>query len=103
MRADIYLGVDWMYNFSPIIFDFKQLQVKMLKEHEEIILEGAIKNLKMKLVKVKGAQKFRKQRMWELAAITIGLNIESESILTDVSKLIEQNLQMFSSTPNFFH
>lgn len=33
------LEVDWMFNYSPITFDFKQLQVKLLNQGEKMVLE----------------------------------------------------------------
>lgn len=43
--SDIILGVDWMYYFSPISFDFKQLKVTLSNNNESFLLEGMVENL----------------------------------------------------------
>lgn len=41
---DIILGVDWMYQFSPISFDFKELRISLSNDNETIMLEGMVEN-----------------------------------------------------------
>lgn len=56
---DIILGVDWMYQYSPISFDFKQLKVSLATDKETIMLEGGVDGPVIKLMSGKSVRKCR--------------------------------------------
>lgn len=58
---DIILGVDWMYQFSPISFDFKQLKITLSNDKETILLEGLVENPVVKKMSGKTVKKCREE------------------------------------------
>lgn len=64
---DMILSVDWMTQYSPITFDFQQMQVRLYNEGAKMVLEGEVQQPIMKLVRGKGFKKFANQksrRVW---------------------------------------
>lgn len=60
---DMILGVDWMYQFSPISFDFKQLKISLSKDQEKIMLEGRVENPVVKRMSGKAVKKCRMEEL----------------------------------------
>lgn len=38
--SDLILGIDWLKQFSPIMFDFTPLKLSFMKDGEEVSLQG---------------------------------------------------------------
>lgn len=90
---DIILGVDWMCYFSPITFDFQELNIILSQEGELISLQGFVNQPVMDLVRGKDLREFIQERQKCCATISM------EEIPKDNSELqlgIQGVLQQFS-------
>nr|XP_027099356.1 uncharacterized protein LOC113718666 [Coffea arabica] len=67
---DLILGVDWMHNYSPITFDFRQLKISMFHQGEVVTLHGAVTDATMELIRRKDLRGFlhEKRRCCAIAA-----------------------------------
>lgn len=48
------VGVDWMEQYSPLMFDFKKLYLKLnadVNENEQMLLHGTVKKAFISLVR----------------------------------------------------
>lgn len=59
---DIILGGDWIYQYSPITFDFKELNIQFDKEGDKCVLQGSVQHTTMKLVRGKALKSFNVAR-----------------------------------------
>ncbi|KAL3506817.1 hypothetical protein ACH5RR_032199 [Cinchona calisaya] len=53
---------DWMSQYSPITFDFQQLQIKMNKHGDKVVLRGNVEDSVVKLIRGKDVRKFLKDK-----------------------------------------
>ncbi|XP_071925383.1 uncharacterized protein [Coffea arabica] len=93
---DMILGVDWMVQYNPITFDFKQLLIKLSEENGEMVFEGAAEQPSIKLIRGKAIKKFMQQKHRTLASIC---SVPEDSNSDDVSSLpseISELLHQFS-------
>ncbi|XP_027118691.1 uncharacterized protein [Coffea arabica] len=93
---DMILGLDWMVQYSPITFDFKQLMIKLSEEDGEMVLKGAAEQPSIKLVRGKAIKKFMQQKHRTLASIC---SVPEDSNSDDVNSLpseISELLHQFS-------
>ncbi|XP_027156574.1 uncharacterized protein LOC113757594 [Coffea eugenioides] len=97
---DMILGVDWMVQYSPITFDFKQLLVKLSEEDGKMVLEGVAEQPSMKLVRGKAIKKFMQQKHRNLAAfcsVPEDCNSDDVSPLpSEISELLHQFSDVFA-------
>lgn len=91
---DIILGVDWMYQFSPTSFDFKQLKIILCNDNESIFLEGMVENPVVRKMKGRTIKQCR-QEEWRSKAIC-NIQIESE-VPETLSDLQKEFLDVFES------
>lgn len=56
--CDLIIGVDWIWAFSPMTFDFRKLQLSFDKEGEKVYLYGENANVGIRLQK-----KLKEKRM----------------------------------------
>lgn len=95
---DIILGVDWMYQYSPISFDFKQLRISLANDKETIMLQGGVDNPIIKLMSGKSVKKCRTEE-----AITKAVcNLSSETSTTgtlpvEFTELLSQFSDIFEA------
>lgn len=95
---DIILGVDFMYQYSPISFDFKQLRISLANDKETIMLQGGVDNPIIKLMSGKSVKKCRTEE-----AITKAVcNLSSETSTTgtlpvEFTELLSQFSDIFEA------
>nr|XP_027093474.1 uncharacterized protein LOC113713862 [Coffea arabica] len=90
---DIILGVDWMYQFSPITFDFHSLSIALSSSGSLLHLQGLINQPVMKLVRGKDLRSFIQEKHRHCAA----LQAESqEHQQRDIPEQVEAVLQQYS-------
>lgn len=100
---DMVLGVDWMYQFSPITFDFKHLQIRMEHEGEQYTLKGYVEQPTIQLVRGKALRQYHSQRntaIWrnQLHSISEGNKSSKVSSLPEaVSSLLTQYSVVFET------
>ncbi|XP_071905809.1 uncharacterized protein [Coffea arabica] len=97
---DMILGVDWMVQYSPITFDFKQLLVRVSEEGGEMVLEGAAKQPSMKLIRGKAVKKFMQQKHKTLTSIcSASENSNSDGVSplpSEISELLHEFSDVFA-------
>ncbi|XP_027183746.1 uncharacterized protein LOC113782033 [Coffea eugenioides] len=90
---DIILGVDWMYQFSPITFDFHSLSISLSSSGSLLHLQGLINQPVMELVRGKDLRTFIEEKRRHCAA----LQAESQQHRqVDVPERVEAVLQQYS-------
>lgn len=60
---DLIIGVDWTKAYSPLTFDFRQLQVSFSKDSELVRLQGDDGTAKTRMVKGEVAQKYIRKKL----------------------------------------
>ncbi|XP_071906170.1 uncharacterized protein [Coffea arabica] len=66
---DIILGVDWMYQFSPITFDFHSLSISLSSSGSLLHLQGLVNQPVMELVRGKDLRTFIEEKRRHCAAL----------------------------------
>lgn len=100
---DMVLGVDWMYQFSPITFDFKQLQIRMEQEGEHYTLEGYVEQPTMHLLKEQALHRYqaiKSKELWrtQLQSLSESRPPQEVSPLPSIiAKLLEQYSVVFET------
>lgn len=60
---DIILGVDWMFQYSPITFDFRKMVITLAQEGEELSLHGSVDHPSIQLVRGKARHEFVREQL----------------------------------------
>ncbi|KAL3527963.1 hypothetical protein ACH5RR_012619 [Cinchona calisaya] len=87
---DIILGVDWMFQYSPFVFDFRQLLIQLHQEGESITLSGKLEVPTIKVVKGKAVKKFQKERF--KACNSVELHCKNSNQVTPLPNAISELL-----------
>lgn len=87
-----------MIDYTPITFDFKQLQIKLMKDGSEMVLEGMMKQPVMKLLLDKEEER-KLGKLQQRRAISF--NISSSSAY-QVSSNLGQISELLKSFPDVF-
>lgn len=87
-----------MKHYSPITFDFKAFNVRMLQEGQEITLQGSVKNPILKLIRGDDIADLRKDQQRGHTRISLSsMEAEEQVTLPDgVSQLLAQFSDIFA-------
>lgn len=98
---DIILGVDWMFQYSPIIFDFHRLNITLYNDGNVMELQGQVDMPLMKLVRGEDLREFILYKNRCLA--TLHTNSNNPSIATlpiEITNLLNQFPEVFQTPKN---
>lgn len=89
-RWDIILGVDWMYQFSPIFFDFKKLKISLSNDDDhQMVLQGTLESPTVKRMNGKEVKKFHSEAAARSITCQVtSLSAEHSVLPTEISDLL---------------
>nr|XP_027064416.1 uncharacterized protein LOC113690623 [Coffea arabica] len=96
---DIILGVDWMYQFSPITFDFHTLSIALSNQGQLLHLQGLINQPAMELVRGKDLRPFIEAKRRECASLHVESKGDQKEIIPEVVEEVLQQYSMVFATP----
>ncbi|XP_027122021.1 uncharacterized protein [Coffea arabica] len=95
---DIILGVDWMCQYSPIMFDFHTLSVALSDRGSLLHLQGFVNQLAMELVRGRDIKTFIQETHRNCAAMHTDEARESDEHLPEsIEGILQQHSQVFST------
>ncbi|XP_071902771.1 uncharacterized protein [Coffea arabica] len=85
---DFIIGVDWMKAYSPLTFDFRQLQVSFSNDGELVKLQGDEGTAKTRMVKGEVAQKYMRKKLKQAVQVCMINTTQSQIFLKQLLELI---------------
>ncbi|XP_052205446.1 uncharacterized protein LOC127810169 isoform X2 [Diospyros lotus] len=106
--CDIVLGVDWMKNVSPIIFDFNKMEVMFKKDGKKMTLTASLETGTCKMITGKRLQKILKNKLSlvaQLFSIQAAECLEEDNkprreLMLTVNSPLQPNLKLLYSKAN---
>ncbi|XP_063942971.1 uncharacterized protein LOC108207610 [Daucus carota subsp. sativus] len=100
---DVILGVDWMEQYSPILFDFKKLYLKLNADDEkggQMMLNGRVEEASLELVRGKELKVLNKKLAQQNLKEGLCSIDKDKSLPEDIKSLIQKYERVFAVPTN---
>lgn len=96
---DVILGVDWMYQFSPISFDFKTLKISLSTDDDQhVVLQGTLDSPSVKRMSGKDVRKFQSEVAASRSTCQVTpLSAELSTLPVEISELLSEFPDVFDT------
>ena len=95
-RHDIVLGVDWLKQYSPVLFDFIKLRLSFKKNDRMVELKGIMHNSELHMITTLKEQNNFKDVILGVIGQFFAMEVEGEEKPTKVAEEIESLLNEFA-------
>lgn len=89
-------GVDWLWEISPVKFDFRKLTLQFTHQGENVLLQQTNNRASLRVIGVEQLDDiFKMEDPWMAQVNNVRSKLVEGQIPTPIKKLLKQNVELF--------